>query len=133
MKLLLKLLFPVLLSLFLIAQPHFVLAQSVSDVFGQVVPPDPIKNLGFGAKGLSNVLSKIIQLIYTVAAVLFVFMVIISAVQWILSGGDKEAVGNARKRLTYATIGIVLLAIAFVIIRVIGQITGFEFFVGQNN
>ena len=58
-------------------------------------------------------------------------MVVISALQWIVSGGDKEAVAKARSRLTYAIIGIVLLALSFLILRVIGQITGFSFFKGS--
>lgn len=100
---------------------------------GKIQAPEFIRNLGFGAAGLSNVLSNIIQIIYVVAAIMFVFMVVISAFQWIISGGDKEKISQARGRLTNAVIGIFLLAMAFVIIRVVGQITGFEFFSGQNN
>lgn len=103
----------------------------ISKVFGEIIPPLAVQNLGFGALGISNLLSKIIQLIYMVAGIIFVFMVIISAVQWIVSGGDKEAVGKARGRLTWAVIGIVFLALAWVIISVIGTITGFTFFTGQ--
>lgn len=106
---------------------------SIESVFGRIIPPSPIQNLGSGTSGINNFLSKIIQLIYVAAGIIFVFMVLVSGVQWILSGGDKEAVGNAKKRLTWAIIGIVFLALAFVIIRVIGQITGFEFFAGQND
>ncbi len=103
----------------------------IDAVFGQINPPKEIGNLGVGSAGINNLLGKIIQLIYAVAGVIFVFMVIISAVQWILSGGDKEAVGKARGRLTWAVIGIVFLALAWVIISVIGQVTGFTFFKGQ--
>lgn len=104
----------------------------VEKVIGQITPPPAVSRLGFGAEGLSTFFNTAIQLIYIVAGILFVFMVIVSALQWILSGGDKEAVSNARNRLTFAIIGIVVLALAFVIIRVLGQITGFEFFAGQN-
>lgn len=105
----------------------------IEDVFGQIIPPPPVSAIGSGAAGISQFLSRIIELIYIVAGIIFVFMVILSAIQWIISGGDKEAVSKARARLTYAIIGIVLLALAFVFIKLIGQITGFEFFAGQNN
>ncbi len=111
---------------------RFCVKSEVSDVIGSIKPPEAVAKLGFGAEGLSNFFNTAIQLIYIVAGLLFVFMVIISALQWITSGGDKEAVAGARNRLTFAIIGIVVLALAFVIIRVLGQITGFEFFVGQN-
>lgn len=108
--------------------------QTIKDVFGKIEPPKEIKSLtgGTGAEGISKMLSSIVEIIYIVASIVFVFIVIISAFQWIISGGDKEAVGNARKRLTYAIIGITMLALAFVILKAIGQITGFEFFAGQN-
>lgn len=116
--------------------PEFGLADvcqgGVSGVIGNIKPPEAVSRLGFGAEGLSNFFNTAIQLIYIVAGILFVFMVIISALQWITSGGDKEAVAGARNRLTFAIIGIIILALAFVLIRVLGQITGFEFFVGQN-
>lgn len=105
---------------------------SIESVFGQIIPPSPVQALGPGSVGISNVLNKIIQLIYVVASIAFVIMVIVSAFQWIISGGDKEAVAGARKRLTWAIIGITVLALAFVLIKIVGQITGFELFAGQN-
>ena len=106
-------------------------AQTIDDVFGKVVAPSPIQALGSGSQGINNVLNKGVLLLFTVAAILAVFMVIISAFQWITSGGDKEAVGNARKRLTYAIIGIVLLALTFLILNLLGQFLGFTIFEGQ--
>lgn len=107
--------------------------ESIERVFGRIATPQAVASLGGGALGISTLLSRIIELIYIVAGIVFVFMVIVSAIQWIISGGEKEAVGKARSRLTYAIVGIAILALAFVIIKLIGQITGFEFFVGQNN
>lgn len=104
----------------------------IEKVFGRISPPPQIGDLGQGEVGISRVLSNIIVLIYMVSSVIFVFMVIISGLQWILSGGDKEAVAGARKRLTYAIIGIVFLALAFILLKTFGQVTGFEFFGGQN-
>ena len=103
------------------------------EALGKIKAPEAIANLGFGAIGISRVLSNIIQIIYIVASIVFVFMIVISAFQWIVSGGDKEKLSQAKSRLTNAIIGIFLLGIVFVIIRVVGQLTGFEFFSGQNN
>ena len=103
----------------------------VDSVLGQIIPPGPVSGIGFGATGISLFLSNIIRLIFIAGSIIFVFLVVISAIQWMLSGGDKEAVANARKRLTFAIIGIALLALSFLIIGVIGRITGFPFFDGQ--
>ncbi|GEM_PF-894669 len=121
----------IFLSLLFLVKVKTAFAQNVDSVIGTIKPPDAVAKIGFGADGLTNFISRAIELIYIVAGIIFVFMVIISALQWIMSGGDKEAIGNARNRLTYAIIGIVVLSLAFVIIRVIGEITGFKFFVGR--
>jgi hypothetical protein len=73
---------------------------------------------------ISAIISNAIAILFTVAAIAFVFMIIWGAFQWIISGGDKEALGKARGRLTNALIGIVILALAFVIIQTVGQIIG---------
>lgn len=99
-----------------------------SKAFGQVVPPQQILNLGFGAIGISSVLSNIINLLFAAAAITTLFMIIFSAFQWITSGGEKENVAKARGRLTWAIIGLVLLSLAFLLMRVLGSITGFSFF-----
>jgi hypothetical protein len=108
-------------------------AKTVDQVFGTLTPPASIRVLTEqgGSGGLSLFLTWFIEIIYIFAAIIFLFMVIFSAVQWITSGGDKEAVSKARSRLTYAIIGITLLALSFFIARIVGQVTGFNFFVGQ--
>lgn len=97
-----------------------------ASVFGTINPPSPIQDLvnQGGAKGLGTVIGNLITLIFNIAIILFVFMVIISALQWILSGGDKEKVASARNRLTYAVIGVVILGLTWVITRTVGDITG---------
>lgn len=99
-----------------------------SNIFGNIIPPLSIINIGFGSAGINQVLNVILQIIYIFGGIIFLFMIVISAVQWIVSGGDKEAVGKARARITYAIIGIVVLSLAFVIAKLVGDITGFKFF-----
>lgn len=101
---------------------------AVKGVFGLIQPPEFIDKIGFGQYGISKVLSILVDLIYVIAGIVFLFMIVISAFQWITSGGDKEAVGAARKRLTHAIIGIALMALAGVIITVLGKIIGFGFY-----
>lgn len=101
-------------------------ADSIKSVFGKVDPPAEIARLGFGEKGIANILQVIIRLIYIVGAIAFVMLFLFSAVQLIFSGGDKEAVGKARSRITWAIIGLALLSFAFVIFRILESIIGFK-------
>ncbi len=109
------------------------LAQNFDQVFGRVNPPQQIQNLTNrgGAEGISFFLTNIINLFFAVSGVVFIFMIIFGAFQWMTSGGDKEAVAKARSRITHAIIGIILLSLAFLIITIIGEVTGFEFTRGQ--
>lgn len=79
---------------------------------------------------LNTLIANAITIIFTIAAVLVLVMLIWGAIQWILSAGDKDAVGNARKRITNALIGLAILALAFLIVRVVGAIVGLDILKG---
>ncbi len=99
-------------------------------VFGTLKPPpelQPLVSKG-AAGGISLFLNNLITLIYEIAAILVVFMLLWGGLEWILSGGDKEKVGEARKRIVNALIGLAILAVAFAILQVFGIFTGFETF-----
>lgn len=103
------------------------------DVFGQVEIPQAIKDLGVGSGGISNFLNMLIILIYIIAGIVFVFMILWGAFQFLTSGGNKESLDSARKRIIYALTGITLFAIAFAVISLIGRFTGFTFFSTQTS
>lgn len=71
---------------------------------------------------VGTILSNALTIIFVVAALLVLFMLIIGAFNWIMSGGDKEKVGAARQRITQALVGLAVLALAFLITVVVGQV-----------
>lgn len=109
------------------------LAEDPVAVFGKVVPPDSIKEFGFGAEGLGNFFTNLIEVIYAISMVVLIFMLIWGAFDWITSEGDKEKIDKARNKIISAIIGVVILAAAFAIIQVLGVFTGFQFFEGQKD
>ncbi len=100
----------------------------ISQVFGKIIPPQQIINFGFGAKGISTLLSNIITLFYSIAIIVLIFMLLWGAWDWMTSEGDKEKLSSAQKKIVNAIIGIMLFAVAFAIIQVLGTFTGFTFF-----
>lgn len=101
---------------------------------GKIIPPpvlEPFTANKTGAAGFSLFLSNLIKLIFAIAALVFVFMIVWGAWEWLTSGGDKEKVASARQRIINAIIGLVLFAIAFAVIGVLGTFTGFNFFKKQ--
>ncbi len=85
-----------------------------------VIQPPP----GKGFPSLSNFIQNALLLVFTVGAFIVLLMLIIGAYEWMTSGGDKEAVGKARNRIINALIGLVILAIAFALVNLIGVFTG---------
>lgn len=116
-----------------------VLKLADNDTLGKISPPPALKNFlkdpagkdQTGAGAISQFLSSSIALIYSIAAIALIFMLLWGAFEWLTSGGDKEKLASAQRRILHAIIGIILFAVAFAIIRVLGAFTGFTFFKGS--
>lgn len=104
------------------------------NVFAQATSPillQPPGNVGVPpTTSLNDIFTRILTIVFTVAAVLVLIYLIWGAFQWITSGGDKEAVGKARSRIIHALVGLAILALAFLIIKVVGNIIGFDITAG---
>ena len=79
----------------------------------------------FGFGNISEFIKNSIILAFIVAIILVLVMLVIGAVQWIFSGGDKEALTSARGRIINSLIGLAILAVAFAIFVIAGQFLGF--------
>ncbi len=77
-----------------------------------------------GFASLSDFIRNALVLVFTIGAFIVLIMLIVGAYEWIASGGDKENVAKARNRIINALIGLIILAVAFALVRVIGQFTG---------
>lgn len=111
-------------------------AATAGETFGTITPPDPLKNLlkgdRTGAGTISLFLSNAVNLIFSIAAVVLLFMILWGAFDWMISEGEKEKIAAARSKILNAMIGMILIAIAFAIVRLLSQFTGFSFFKDQN-
>lgn len=65
---------------------------------------------------------------YTIFLILCVILsliyMVIGGIQWITSGGDKTKLDAARKKITYAIIGLIVAFMSFLIINVLGYLFG---------
>lgn len=85
---------------------------------------NPTVGTGEGIDILQLYLVNFIQIALGVAGVIAFLFLLSGSLQWIMAGGDKEAVEKARKRLTGALIGLALVLLTFAIIRLVGSIFG---------
>lgn len=79
-----------------------------------------------GYKTIQDFLQNLITVALTIGLILVVIMLVWGAFDWILSGGDKDAVGKARGRIVNALIGLAVMAVAFALARVGSSIAGLD-------
>lgn len=85
-----------------------------------------IGNLGkqTGVSFFQKLLPAAVSLVLVGGAIIFFFMLLIGAIQWISSGGDKQALESARGKISNALIGVVILFASFAIIKLIETFFG---------
>jgi hypothetical protein len=72
----------------------------------------------------SNFISSTIGLLTVIAIIWFVFILITGAIGIMTSGGDKQSLENAQKRITTGLIGLVVIVAGIFIVKLIGSLIG---------
>lgn len=75
-----------------------------------------------GINTVAKVVGNTLTLLLIVAVILTLIYLILGGIAWINSGGDKQKITQARSRLTFAIIGLIVALGSFFIINVIGYI-----------
>jgi heme O synthase-like polyprenyltransferase len=73
---------------------------------------------------LPMVFGFIINWLLVFAGVVALVFVIMSGIKYITAGGDQKKLDAAKKTLTYAALGLVIIFVSFIIIRIVGYVTG---------
>lgn len=72
--------------------------------------------------------STLISFMLVIGGILLLIMILKGGIEWMTAGGDKVKAESARKTLSNAVIGIVILFSFFAIVNLIGYIFGINFF-----
>lgn len=73
---------------------------------------------------ITKVPQFLIQLLFVIGIIIAIVFLIFGGIRWVISGGDKTAVENARNTIVAAIIGLIIIVGAFFIIGLIFQILG---------
>ena len=88
---------------------------------------DPVTKTCVGGpdeSDFNDLLAKIINIISVIVGVVAVIMIIIGGFRYITSGGSPEKVTSAKNTILYGIIGLIIVALAQVIVRfVLKQVT----------
>lgn len=107
-------------GLFILTAP-LATADSTNHIFGACGQAATNNSVCASKNTTQNPVTKTIKaaadIIASVAGIAAVIMAIVSGLTMASSGGNSEAVANAKKQLTYALIGLVVIALAWAITR----------------
>jgi hypothetical protein len=105
------------------------LALAIIDSNGNSQTIGGVANMPTG--GLSDLRSVVkfgTTMLMITAVVLAVIFLIWGGIEWITSGGNKDKLQAARKKITYAIIGLIITLGAFFIVNMIGFLFNIKFF-----
>lgn len=70
-----------------------------------------------GQSAIGNVIQNVVSIISYIAGAVAIIMIIISGIRFTTSGGDSNSVSSAKTTLVYALIGVVIAALAQVLVH----------------
>jgi hypothetical protein len=93
-------------------------------------PPGMDPRLCGGDPGmLNNIILVGVQFLFLVAIILTFIYLIYGGMDWLMSRGEKEKIANAKRKITFAIIGLAIVFLSFFIIQVLEQMFGVKGFV----
>lgn len=78
---------------------------------------EPIPNVS----DATTIITRVIQVLLAIAGLVAVIFLIVGGFRYITAGGNEETAESAKKTILNAIIGIVVIILAFVIVRVISN------------
>lgn len=73
---------------------------------------------------LPIVLHNIVMFALIASGIVAVIFLIWAGVKFVTSGGDQKKIDAARKTITWAIIGLIIILMAFFIVSLVGYLTG---------
>jgi hypothetical protein len=90
------------------------------------IPPglqsNPVLNTGLEGAGTKYV-QVIYQSLFSLGVIIVVIFMMYAGIKWITSGGDPTKIADAKKKMTYSVLGLVIISGAYFIVRVIIYMT----------
>lgn len=83
-------------------------------------PPPPPPSLD----ALEGVFGNLVSSLLALAGIALFIFIVIGGFKYITSGGDPKALEGAKKTISYAIMGVAFIAISFLILTLLGTITG---------
>lgn len=83
-------------------------------------------------KVFGDLLTSVISLATMVAGIMLVLYLVYGGVKYVTAGGSEKAVDEAKRMITNAIIGLIIVVAAIMITQLVGKILGFENILGPS-
>ena len=101
------------------------LAAFVVPVVAQAVSfEDPSQSLGLGTADLKSTVINIINWVLGLLGIIAVVMIIYAGFQWLTAGGNEDKVSSAKKIISAAVVGLIIILLAWAIVNFVLRTTG---------
>lgn len=106
----------------------YAFAQSSSDCAGIHNPVLPfITGCGPGETAIGNLIGALMGMILIFGAILAFLHLLFGGIRWITASGDKTAMQDAQDRITQAIVGLIIMAVVWTVMVLLGNFTGIGF------
>ncbi len=78
--------------------------------------------LGFSIPSIGDLLTFVIRAFFVVAGIMALLYLLLGALSWITSGGDKAGVEKARDKIQAAIVGVLMIVIVLAIVWTLEQV-----------
>lgn len=78
--------------------------------------------LGFKVPNFSDILTFGIRAFFVVAGIMALFYLLMGALAWVMSGGNKENVEKAQQKIQQAIVGVILVAVVLAVVVTLEQV-----------
>jgi hypothetical protein len=68
---------------------------------------------------LADIVDKVLEYLFPIAGIIALIFIIQGGYMWIISGGDPSKVKQAQGTLTWAILGLVIVAVVFGVLRIL--------------
>lgn len=98
--------------------------------FGKIDTPIDVPTGGLTRA--NDILTTGVQFAFVIGAVIALFLLVWSGIQWITSSGEKEKLAAARKRITYTIVGLFIVVFSVFFVNLILLFFSSQY-LGQSN
>ncbi len=104
---------------YLVLNDMKILSLSIPGANGEPIELPSVGNMPQGGPGaLSNIVQVGFNILFLAAIILSLFFLIWGGFNWLMSEGDKQRINQAKQKLVYAILGLVVVLASYFIINV---------------